>query len=83
MHHFISNKYAKTTIGLNYFLIAHVKITHEPLYPSKHSKTIKYILLVTKLKGYNNYYHTAISNNCHIVNKLGEFQIIHDLNYRS
>ena len=31
-----------------------------------------------KIKGYDNYYYTIISNNWYTLNKLGEFEIIHN-----
>ena len=57
------NNYIEILMSLNYFLIPYVKSTNEPLCLSKHEKIQKCILLVTKVKGHNNYYYTTISSN--------------------
>ena len=40
-------------------------------------QTQKCVLLATKINDNDNYYYTAISNNWHTLNKVGELEIIH------
>ena len=64
-------------MGLNYFSISCGKLTNEPLCLTKYGKTQKCVLLATKINDNDDYYYTAISNNWHTLNKLGELEVMH------
>lgn len=66
-----------TIMGLNYFSISYRKHTNEPLCLSKYGNAQKCILLATKINDNVNYYCTSISDNWHMLNKLGELEVMH------
>ena len=74
---FFFENYIGTIMCLNYFSISYGKLTNEPLCLTKYGKTQKCVLLATKINDNDNYYYTAISNNWHTLNKVGELEIIH------
>ena len=79
---FVFSKHVKTLMGLNYFELENVKNMQSPLCLLKKGVIKKCALLATKIEGTNNYCYAGVSNDWCALNKLGDFRVMNEFNYK-